>query len=122
MLKTQTILSTGNLLHSSVTNSEGEDLGTVAGFGIDIEGGRVAYAILAFGGVLRFGNKWFAIPWDALTYSHHDGKFILNIDREMLETSPGFNKDEWPDVQDREFADQVYKFYNRRPYWEISSS
>jgi sporulation protein YlmC with PRC-barrel domain len=122
MLETKTILSTGKLLHSHVTNADGEDLGTVVGLGIDLEEGRIAYAILSFGGVLRFGDKWFAVPWDALDYSRHDGKFILKVDREMLETAPGFDKDNRPQAQDREFANQVFKFYNRLPYWEISSS
>jgi sporulation protein YlmC with PRC-barrel domain len=122
MLETKTVLSTGKLLHSEVTNSAGEDLGKVVGLGIDIEEGRVAYAILSFGGVLGFGDKWHAVPWEALEYSRHDGKFILNVDREMLETAPGFDKDDRPEAQDREFAKQVYQFYDRRPYWEISSS
>ena len=74
------------------------------------------YADLSFGGVLGFGNKWFAVLWDALEHSRHDGKFILNVDREMLETAPGFDKDNWPDVQDREFAKMVFMFYDRRPY------
>jgi hypothetical protein len=34
----------------------------------------------------------------------------------MLETAPGFDKDNWPDVQDREFAKTVFLFYDRRPY------
>jgi sporulation protein YlmC with PRC-barrel domain len=122
MLETRTILSTGKLLQSSVSNSKGEDLGTVVGFGIDVEDGRVAYAVLSFGGVKRFGDKWFAVPWDALEYSRHDGKFILNVDRELLETAPGFDKENWPEVQDREFAKQVFSFYNRLPYWEIPTS
>jgi acyl-CoA synthetase (AMP-forming)/AMP-acid ligase II len=35
------------------------------------------------------------------------------VDREMLETAPGFDKDNWPDVQDREFAKMVLLFYDR---------
>jgi hypothetical protein len=50
------------------------------------------YADLSFGGVLGFGNKWFAVLWDALKYSRHDGKFILNVDRDVLDTAPGFAK------------------------------
>lgn len=122
MLETKTVLSTGKLLQSGVTNSEGENLGTVVGLGIDVEEGRVAYAILSFGGVLRFGDKWFAVPWEAMDYSRHDGKFILNVDRELLETAPGFDKDDRPEAQDREFAKQVYAYYNRRPYWEVDNS
>lgn len=118
MLETRTILSAGTLLKSEVTNLEGEDLGTIVSFGIDVEAGRIAYAVLSFGGVLGLGDKWFAVPWEALEYSHHDGRFILNLDREFLKEAPGFDKDNWPDVQDRRFALEVYNYYGRTAYWE----
>jgi hypothetical protein len=33
-------------------------------------------------------------------------------------TAPGFDKDEWPGTEDREFETQVYAFYRIRPYWQ----
>jgi sporulation protein YlmC with PRC-barrel domain len=66
MIQTSTILSAGTVLNSQVTNIEGEKLGTIVSFGIDLEEGQIAYAVLSFGGLLGFGNKWFAIPWEAL--------------------------------------------------------
>lgn len=32
---------------------------------LDLEGGRIAYAVLSFGGVLGVGNKLFAVSWSA---------------------------------------------------------
>ena len=118
MLETRTILSAGTLLRSEVANQKGEDLGTVISFGVDVEGGQIAYAVVAFGGTLGYGNKWFAVPWEALEYSRHDGKFVLDVDKEFLTGAPGFDKDAWPEVHDREFAREVYKYYGRPAYWE----
>jgi hypothetical protein len=118
MIPSATILSAGTLLNSQVTNIEGEDLGTIVSFGIDLEQGRIAYAVLSFGDLLGFGGKWFAVPWEALQYSQHDQKFILNVDKDFLKEAPGFDKDNWPSVQDRHFAVEVYKHYGRTAYWE----
>ena len=118
MMQTPTILSAGTLLNTEVTNIEGEDLGTIVSYGVDMEQGRIAFAVLSFGGWMGLGDKWFAVPWEALEYSMHDKKFILNVDRDFLKEAPGMDKENWPSVQDRRFALEVYKHYGRTAYWE----
>ena len=58
------------------------------------------------------------MPWEALEFSHHDQSFILNVDKELLKEAPGFDKDHWPSIEDRQFALEVYKYYGRTAYWE----
>jgi hypothetical protein len=118
MLEARTILSAGTILRTEISNLHGEALGTIISFGIDVEEGQIAYAVVAFGGVLGFGDKWFAVPWEALEYSRHDNSFVLNVDKDFLTEAPGFEKDHWPDVLDRHFAEEVYKYYGRTAYWE----
>jgi hypothetical protein len=60
---------------------------------------------------MGFGDKWFAVPWDAMQFSPHDKKFILNVNKELLEQAPGFDKDHWPSPDSRQFALEVYKYY-----------
>jgi hypothetical protein len=100
------------------STGEGEKLGKVEGFGIDPEQGRLAYVVLSFGGFLGFGDKWLAVPWEALEFSQHDQSFILNVDKDLLKEAPGFDKDHWPSGEDRRFALEVYKHYGRTAYWE----
>jgi len=66
-------LSASTLIGNEVRNREGEDLGRIEDFMMDRETGRVAYAVLSFGGFLGVGNKLFAVPWDAFTIDslHH---------------------------------------------------
>jgi hypothetical protein len=118
MMPAPAILSADTLLDSEVANIKGEDLGKIVSLGMDVEQGRIAYAVLSFGGFMGLGDKWFAVPWDALEYSPPNGKFILNVDKDFLKASPGFDKNHWPDVQDRRFASEVYKHYGRTAYWE----
>ncbi|WP_454784649.1 PRC-barrel domain-containing protein [Legionella sp. WA2024007413] len=87
----------GEVVGVAVKNNALEDLGEVAEMVIDKLSGKVTYLVLDFGGFMNFGNKYFAIPWNAFTYNPDEDCFILNIDKERLENSPGFDKDHWPD-------------------------
>ncbi len=64
--KYRRILAASTLAGDQVQNSAGEDLGKVDEIMIDIPAGKVAYAVLSFGGFLGMGNKLFAVPWSAL--------------------------------------------------------
>ena len=87
----------GAVVGVSVKNNDLEDLGEVAEMVIDKASGKVTYLVLDFGGFMNFGNKYFAIPWREFTYNTDKDCFILNIDKERLKHSPGFDKDHWPD-------------------------
>jgi sporulation protein YlmC with PRC-barrel domain len=85
-------------------NSAGEDLGKIEEIMIDVPTGRVAYAVLSFGGFLGMGDKLFALPWDALKLNEDEHEFILNVDKATLENAPGFDQDDWPDMADPNWA------------------
>jgi sporulation protein YlmC with PRC-barrel domain len=83
-----------------VRNPAGEDLGKIRDIVIDAATGQVAYAVLAFGGVLGMGEKLFAVPWRSLTLNTRDHEFILNVDRGRLEGATGFDPEHWPETAD----------------------
>ena len=95
------VLTASILKGDKVTNTKGEDLGTVEEIMLDLEHGRIAYVVLSFGRVNWMPNdKLFAVPWEALSISFHDKKFILNVSKETLKSAPGFNRNKWPEVAD----------------------
>jgi sporulation protein YlmC with PRC-barrel domain len=63
---TTTSLSASTLTGDTARNPEGDKLGHLAEIVIDLEDGRVNYGVLATGGFLGLGEKYFAIPWDLL--------------------------------------------------------
>ena len=71
-----------------VVNPKGYALGRVEHIVLDVERGRIAYAVLTFGGFLGLGEKLFAIPWNALTFDADRHRFILNVDRGVLKARP----------------------------------
>jgi sporulation protein YlmC with PRC-barrel domain len=115
------VMSAGTLAGDHVRNSAGEDLGKIEEIMIDVPTGRVAYAVLSFGGFLGMGDKLFALPWDALQLNEAEHEFILNVDKATLENAPGFEKDNWPDMADKNWASQIYGHYGSKPYWEPSA-
>lgn len=115
--KDSDFLSASTLKGNKVVNTAGEDLGKIEELMIDIHEGRVAYAVLSFGGFLGIGNKLFAIPWQALQLNVHDHSFTLNIPKETLEKAKGFDKDNWP-ITSREWLSSMYSYYGYQPYWQ----
>ena len=111
------VMSASSLSGDRVRNTAGDDLGKVKELMIDVPSGRVAYAVLSFGGVLGMGNKLFAIPWNALTLDEDEKQFILNVDKRTLENAPGFDDNNWPDMADESWGTQIHSYYGVQPYW-----
>jgi sporulation protein YlmC with PRC-barrel domain len=116
--KYRRVLSASSLAGDSVRNLNGEDLGKVDEIMIDIPSGQVAYAVLSFGGVLGMGNKLFAVPWNALQVDEDEKCFIFDVDKSTLESAPGFDKNNWPDMADTSWGSKIYEHYGTKPYWE----
>jgi sporulation protein YlmC with PRC-barrel domain len=117
-LSSSHILSSSTISGDKVVNRQGEDLGDIKDLMIDVDSGRVAYAVLEFGGLLGMGSKLFAVPLSALEIDPENHRFIFDKDKEALDTAPGFDKDHWPDFSDREWGSSVHSHYGVRPYWE----
>lgn len=114
---TPTVLSADTMIGDDVVNAAGEDLGNLEEIMLDVESGRISYAVLSFGGFLGLGDKLFAIPWSALTLDTEQERFVLNVSRERLENAPGFDQDDWPDFTNREWGATIYAYYDVEPYW-----
>ena len=112
------IMAADTLEGDKVFNNAGDELGEITNIMIDVPNGRVAYAVLSFGGFLGMGNKLFAVPWDVLQLDTESKCFVLDVDREKLEAAPGFDKDHWPSMADQRWARDIHSYYGSRPYWE----
>lgn len=105
------------LLGHPVVNPKGFTLGRIEHIVLDIQRARIAYAVLTFGGFLGLGEKYFAIPWNALTFDADHHRFILAVDRGVLESAPGFDRGQWPTMADPVWASQLHAYYGYPPYW-----
>ena len=112
------VLAADTLTGDKVVNPQKEDLGKIEHLMIDLTSGRIAYAVLSFGGFLGMGDKLFAIPWSALSVDTVEKSFILNVDKELLKSAPGFDKEHWPDMADHGWGKKVFTYYGAKPYWD----
>jgi len=58
-----------SVIGTDVVSPKGDNLGDIKEVVIDPRTGKVAYAVVAFGGFLGMGEKLFAIPFSAFDYN-----------------------------------------------------
>lgn len=110
------LMGADTLIGNDVYNQNDEDLGDIREIMLDVRSGRVSYAVLSFGGFLGMGDKLFAVPWSALTLDTVNKRFLLNVKKDRLESAPGFDKDQWPNMADPSWAQGIHDYYGTKPY------
>ena len=108
------LMGAETLIGNDVYNLEDEDLGDIKEIMLDMDSGEVSYAVLSFGGFLGIADKLFAVPWSALKLDTKNKRFTLDVDKEKLESAPGFDKDNWPDMADPTWQDTIHSYYGTR--------
>ena len=112
------IVSASKVIGEAVINRQNEDLGKIRELVFDAKSGRLAYAVLSFGGFMGMGNKLFALPWASLEFSATGNKLVLGMDKEKLKSAPGFDPAaKWPDFADRMWGSSIHTYYGYSPYW-----
>jgi sporulation protein YlmC with PRC-barrel domain len=105
------LMGANTLIGNDVYSQNGEDLGDIKEIMLDTSVGKVCYAVLSYGGFLGMGEKLFAVPWQALKLDTENKRYILNVDSAKLESAPGFDKDNWPDMADETWASSINNYY-----------
>jgi hypothetical protein len=105
---------------TNVYNNAGEKLGDVEDVMIDKRTGRIAYAVLSFGGFLGIGDKYYPLPWSAMTYDQGLGGYRVNLDKRMLEGAPAYGRDDAIAWEDEAWGRRIHDYYKADPYWSIN--
>jgi sporulation protein YlmC with PRC-barrel domain len=106
------------IIGSKVMNLKGETLGKIEDLVVDIDTGRILYAVLESGGFLSIGDKLFPVPWGSLAALPSDGIFFLNQSKEQMEKAPAFDKNKLPDMTDMNWGQDIFKHYGVPEYEE----
>ena len=99
-VKIRKVFRSGNVIGIPVQTPDHKKLGEIQEVVIDIESGRVAYAVLCFGGFFGFGDKFFAVPWEEFSLVHDETEvfFVVDTTRKKLKELQGFDLEDWPNV------------------------
>jgi hypothetical protein len=69
---------------TTVYNTALEELGFVHDLLINYGSGRLAYAVVKFGGHFHMGRHCRSLPWEKFSYNNELGGYIIDIDRDTL--------------------------------------
>ena len=106
------LLSAATISGDDVCNMQDEKLGTIQDIMLDLQTGKIRYAVLSSGGFLGMGDRLFAVPWKAFKQDKENKRFLLDVDTDQLKKAPGFDKDNWPNMADAGWNSSVESYYD----------
>jgi len=114
---TPTLIASDRVEGTRVYGADGKHIGSIERLILGKQDGRVAYAVLSFGGFLGIGHDHYPVPWSLLTYNTRLGGYEVNISDQQLKGAPKYANDNDWDWEDRKRAQQVFDYYRVPPYW-----
>ena len=115
-VSTHTLISADRVEGTPVYNPGGDKLGHVEDIMLHKLTGKVAYAVVSFGGFLGVGEKYHPLPWSMLKYDTDKNGYVLPIARSTLEEAPSFRDTDLGD-DDSDWRAAVHNHYGAAPYW-----
>jgi hypothetical protein len=104
------LISSDKVEGTAVVDRDGKPLGHIKNFMVDKYTGRVAYAIMSFGGTMGLGASLFPLPWPLLDYDVEKDGYALDITKEQMAQAPRFEANTHPEFTP-EFRRTVIAFY-----------
>lgn len=104
------VLKASDVIGMKVEGTDDKSLGTIKDLVLDPVEGDIQYAVLDFGGFFGIKDKYFAVPWEALTFDNASKKIVLDVAKRDFKKAPGFDKNHWPDFSNQEQV-VIYEFY-----------
>jgi len=115
--ETGSLIGSDKVEGTDVYNPNGDRVGTVERVMIDKLSGKVAYAVMSFGGFLGLGSDYYPLPWSLLKYNDRLGGYEVNVTEDQLRKAPRFRKEEPWAYGSRDREQELYLYYNVTPYW-----
>ena len=113
--ETHSLIASDRVEGTAVYRSNGDKVGRIERVMIDKLSGKVAYAVLSFGGFLGIGDDYYPLPWSTLTYNERLGGYEVNVTEEQLRGAPRYSQGQNWDWSDRNRGRDVYQYYGA-PY------
>jgi hypothetical protein len=99
--ETVSLIGSDKVERTPVYGMDDRKIGTVQRVMLDKISGKVAYAVVSFGGFLGIGEDYFPMPWASLKYDAALGGYRVGITEDQLNNAPRFNRSTDWDWSDR---------------------
>ena len=107
------IIGIADMLESEVENAQGDILGDVVDFMLDIEKGCIVYVILSFTDLIPGADRLYPVPWQVFQVDLDRQALIMDKTLETLTEAPSFEAEDWPNFACDRLAKEVKAFYLR---------
>jgi len=77
--ETADLIGSDKVEGTDVYRSNGDHIGEIERVMIEKRTGKVAYAVMSFGGFLGIGEEYYPVPWSLLTYNEKLGGYEVNL-------------------------------------------
>lgn len=115
--ETASLIASDKVEGTPVYRSNGDRVGTIERVMLEKRGGKIAYAVMTFGGFLGIGDDYYPVPWSLLTYDEDLGGYKADISDAQLRNAPKFRSDEAWAYGDRGREGEMFTYYGVTPYW-----
>lgn len=102
------LLRASRLIGKNVDDTNGKDAGEIRDLVVSMSSGRLHYAVLDFDRSWRMDDRLLTLPMKALRFPAEErADLVLLVPREQLDPKQGFDKRQWPDVNDPHYRQQT---------------
>jgi hypothetical protein len=115
--ETTSLIGSDKVEGTAVYGADQKKIGSIERAMIDKTSGKVAYAVLSFGGFMGMGEDYYPVPWSTLKYDTNLGGYRVNLTEDQLKKAPKYSRStgwNWNRENDR----RVYDYYRTDPYWQ----
>ena len=115
--ETTRLIGSDKVEGTAVRRSNGDKVGSIERVMIDKRSGKVAYAVMSFGGFLGIGDEYRALPWNVLKYNEDLDAYELNVNEDQLRGAPAPERGWDTGTVDRGWERNIHDYYRVSPYW-----
>lgn len=108
---------TDEIIGMTVRNNQNQDIGRINDVVVDTKSGRIAYAIVSYGGGRLRRGEIAAVPWTAIQLDPRSSSAYLDADEDTLREAKIDERD-IERLSDPQFGRQFYRTFGEQPYWE----
>ena len=109
--ETVSLIGSDKVEGTPVYRSNGDKVGNIQRVMIDKISGKVAYAVMSFGGFLGIGEDYYPLPWSLLTYNPELEGYEVNVSEDQLKGAPHYSNHQVWDWSDRARGERIYDHY-----------
>ena len=114
--ETVSLIGSDKVQDTNVYGADDKKIGSVQRVMIDKISGKVAYAVVSFGGFLGIGEDYYPLPWPNLKYDKRLDGYRIGVTEDQLKGAPKFNRATDWNWADRARDREIYDYYGT-PLW-----